>query len=370
MLYVFPFITQGLYGHLQRHEWSGAPARNPCGLPRPARPSTRLVCVIHQRIINPNSIIHLPFNIRIFRPLTSTCTHTRKSTAMLQHHQEIIDRVIDYVQEVSDGHFHTPLRSCALVSKAWLPRSQRHLFHHVRLQYETELKRWCRNIMKERAKVLSAYARWLSYSPPYKTKDKNVLERFTYFTHIETLCVFKVDFGKFSDNKAQLQSAFGHFGNSPRYLIIDRCFGHFPTLINLFRLLPNLTHLDVLHTTLPYSCHVTADDMTGYFAKIETLRMAGTERYFINMLMPERFTVKNISYFDKGPESPGDLGLLLSNCKGTLETLTVLSGHNLTNLSKHSLSALTPWLYLPRIPKTLTCILSLVLRSLWLVRTS
>ena len=45
--------------------------------------------------------------------------------------------------------------------------------------------------------------------------------------------------------------------------------------------------------------------MRGHFEKVETLRMAGTKRYFISMLMPERFTgLKYVSYFDKGPE-PG-----------------------------------------------------------------
>jgi len=254
-------------------------------------------------------------------------------------HQEIVDEIIDYVREVSGGHFRVPLKSCALVSKAWLPQSQRHLFHHVSLKFEAELKRWCKNITKERAQVLSTYVRWLSCSPPYKTKDNKILERLTYFTHLETLYVIKADFGEFNDDKAKLQSAFGHFGNSPRYLVIDRCLGHFPTLINLFRLLPNLAHLDIFHTTLPYGCLVTASDMSGYFDKVEALRMTGTERYFINMLMPERFTsLKHISYFDKGPESAGDLRLLLSNCKETLETLTVLSAHSLTNLGEYSLS--------------------------------
>lgn len=255
--------------------------------------------------------------------------------ATLQN-QEIIDKIINYVRELSVGQFRAPLKSCALVSKAWAPQSQRHLFHHVRLQYETELKRWCKNITKDRAKVLSTYVRWLSYSPPYKTKDQNVLERFTYFTHVETLCIFKVDFKKFNDDKLALQFAFGHFGNAVRYLVIDRCFGHFPTLINLFRLIPNFTHLDIFFTTLPYGTLLTHEDMLPVdFEKVETLRMAGTERYFINMLMVERFTnLKHISYFDKGPESPGDLRVLLSGSEKTLETLTVLSSHCLSNLGK------------------------------------
>ena len=274
-------------------------------------------------------------------------------------HQEIVDNIIDYVRESSDGHFRAPLKSCALVSKAWLPRSQRHLFNHVRPQYKTEFKRWCKNITKERAEVLSAYTRWLSYSPPYKTKDKNALEQFTYFTRVETLCVFRVDFLKFRNDKPGLQSAFGHFGNAVRYLVIDRCIGHFPTLINMFRLLPNFTHLSIFHSTLPYPTLGTHEDMLAYFEKVETLRMTGTERYFINMLMPDRFTsLKHISYSDKGPESPGDLRVLLNGSRKTLETLTILSGHCLTNLSECSLFTLV-WLYLLYMAWTLTFILSL-----------
>jgi hypothetical protein len=88
---------------------------------------------------------------------------------------------------------------------------------------------------------------------------------------------------------------------------------------------------------------MTGKDMLGYFEKVETLRMTGTERCFINMLMPTRFTgLKHISYFDKGPESPGELRVLLSGCGKTLETLTVLSSHNLTNLSGYSSYVLAP----------------------------
>lgn len=84
---------------------------------------------------------------------------------MLQH-PEIVKAIIDNVREVSGGHFRAPLKSCALVSKVWLPQSQRHLFHHVRLQHGTELRRWCKNIAKGRVKVLSTYVKWLNYSPP------------------------------------------------------------------------------------------------------------------------------------------------------------------------------------------------------------
>ena len=262
---------------------------------------------------------------------------------MFQYHHEIVDGIIDYVREVSGGHFRAPLKSCALVSKAWVPRSQFHLFHHVSLRFETEFKRWCKNITKERAKVLSTYVRWLSCSPPYKSKDKNSLERFTYFTHVETLRIFKVDFFKFKDEKVELQPAFGPFGNSTRYLVIDCCVGHFPALINLFRLLPNITHLDILHANLPYATIETDPNMRGHFGTIETLRMTGTERYFINMLMPERFTsLKHVSYFDRGPESAGDLRRLIGGCRKTVETLTVLSAYDLTSPGEYSLFLLPP----------------------------
>ena len=47
---------------------------------------------------------------------------------MLQYQREIVDGIIDYVRGASGGHFSTPIKSCALVSKAWHPRSQFHLF--------------------------------------------------------------------------------------------------------------------------------------------------------------------------------------------------------------------------------------------------
>ena len=76
---------------------------------------------------------------------------------------------------------------------------------------------------------------------------------------------------------------------------------------------------------------MTSEDMLSEFGKVQTLRVTLSERYFLNMLMPARFTgLKHISYFDKGPESPGDLRLLLENCGKTVETLTVLSGQTLT----------------------------------------
>ena len=101
------------------------------------------------------------------------------------------------------------------------------MFPRVRPQYETEIKRRCKNITKG-AKILSTYFLWFSCSPLHKTKDKDVLERFTYFTYVETLCISKVVFYQFSD-KPEVLFAFDHFGNPVRYPVIDHCSGHFPT---------------------------------------------------------------------------------------------------------------------------------------------
>ena len=63
--------------------------------------------------------------------------------------------------------------------------------------------------------------------------------------------------------------------------------------------------------------------------------MTWEERYFINILMVEMFAnLKHISYFDKGPESPGDLRALLDGSRKTLETLAVLSSHRLANFGE------------------------------------
>lgn len=187
-----PRVTEGANGHLQNKG-------NEMGDQRIKRDGGS----------GTQSLLHVTTDVHCRLTLVSTAS----TTAMFQH-REIIDQIIDHVRDAPDGHFRVALKLRALVSKAWVAQSQRHLFYHVKFQYETEIKRWYKTITKERVKVFSTYVKWLSYSPPYKTKDPKAPERFTYFTHVETLCIFKANFGAFSKGGASLESASSPFGNS------------------------------------------------------------------------------------------------------------------------------------------------------------
>jgi hypothetical protein len=45
--------------------------------------------------------------------------------------QEIVDNILDYLAVDSDLKSLVGLRSCALVSKSWVPSCRRHLFHTI-----------------------------------------------------------------------------------------------------------------------------------------------------------------------------------------------------------------------------------------------
>ena len=50
---------------------------------------------------------------------------------------ELLDHVVDLLHDTEDA-----LRNCCLVSKSWIPRTRKHLFAHIKIRYEDNLKSW------------------------------------------------------------------------------------------------------------------------------------------------------------------------------------------------------------------------------------
>ena len=59
--------------------------------------------------------------------------------------QELIDKIIDEVWDADDSPYHTTTKAVSLISRAWVERSQHHLFHDVQfsVHYDVELSVHC-----------------------------------------------------------------------------------------------------------------------------------------------------------------------------------------------------------------------------------
>ena len=51
--------------------------------------------------------------------------------------EELLDHIVDLLHDTEDA-----LRNCCLVSKSWIPRTRKHLFAHIKIRYEDNLKSW------------------------------------------------------------------------------------------------------------------------------------------------------------------------------------------------------------------------------------
>ncbi|KAF9651209.1 hypothetical protein BDM02DRAFT_3267294 [Thelephora ganbajun] len=61
--------------------------------------------------------------------------------------QELIDKIIDGVWDADDSPLHTTTKAASLISKSWVDRSQRYLFHTIEFSaVGDQFARWC-NIM-------------------------------------------------------------------------------------------------------------------------------------------------------------------------------------------------------------------------------
>ena len=113
---------------------------------------------------------------------TSTVAET-KTPALPRIPQDIIDEILDHLGAVSD---YWSLKSCALVSKSWVPSSRRHLFHTV-LFTMVGVRRWVKALPVPEESP-ARHVRDLRFSiGDYHGAPEEFAEHILWFRNAETL---------------------------------------------------------------------------------------------------------------------------------------------------------------------------------------
>ena len=106
--------------------------------------------------------------------------------------QELINKIIDRIWDADDSPSHATTKAASLISRSWVDRSQRHLFHDIRFSpIGTPFVRWCAavspgpNRVSRHVRSLTILARadgwWI---------DERILERFLPF--FQSFCNVRV----------------------------------------------------------------------------------------------------------------------------------------------------------------------------------
>ena len=182
--------------------------------------------------------------------------------------QELIEEIIDY----HSGDKKT-LIACSLTSRAWVPRTRKHLFSKLTLTDET-LPVWCGIVVTPTAKtgprlrpppnsdppLSSSYAsHWLSsyvtslklvpkYSPttPNNLGAKELLRTKSHlsaFTQLKSLTLTAISFADFDD--ASLEACFGSLAETVHELKLGACSLDKERLSAFLRLFTRLESLEV-----------------------------------------------------------------------------------------------------------------------------
>ena len=104
--------------------------------------------------------------------------------------QEIIDEILDHLAIDSDSR---SLRSCALVSKSWVPSSRRHLFHTVTFT-PGAFPKWLKTFPVP-GESPAHHVRDLIFSPwgQSAVPPKKLLEYIPWFTNVEKMSLSDVE---------------------------------------------------------------------------------------------------------------------------------------------------------------------------------
>ena len=97
---------------------------------------------------------------------------------------EMLDHIVDHLHDTEDA-----LRSCCLVSKSWIPRTQKHLFADIKFPTEANLQSWKKSFPDPSVSP-AYYANTLSIGCPHAVTAADVGEGgwitgFSRVTHLE-----------------------------------------------------------------------------------------------------------------------------------------------------------------------------------------
>ena len=110
--------------------------------------------------------------------------------------QELIDKIIDQVWDAGDPISHAATKTASLVSRAWVNRSQRYLFHTVRL---SEVGNWCNavtpgpNGVSRHVRSLTIEATWTAGWFADMVTLERALPHFESFCNLRTLRILHWD---------------------------------------------------------------------------------------------------------------------------------------------------------------------------------
>ena len=158
--------------------------------------------------------------------------------------QELIDKFID--------EFHDDvraLRSCSLVSKRWVYRSQHHIFSRITISSQQSFEQWCKNIPLASCPV-SIHTRTLSILQPTRAQWLTPLllspatAHFGAFNNVKTLALSGITTRGLQDAQL-LADCFRRLGSSVTSLKLLYWRASPASLINCICLFPHVDDLDI-----------------------------------------------------------------------------------------------------------------------------
>jgi len=166
--------------------------------------------------------------------------------------QEIIDYLIDLISISSVGQKDPHLRSCSLVSRSWVHRSRRHLFHSIELASTPDISNWIKKIPPG-AGGLSGYVRklWLDGHWEQRSQRFPSVEHLRSFTRVEELRLTYWREGP--TTKEEIEETFGAFGPSVRSLSVSLPRGDPGSFLHLLSLFLHLDDLSIWTSCLDES---------------------------------------------------------------------------------------------------------------------
>lgn len=237
--------------------------------------------------------------------------------------QEILDLVIDQLHDEPQT-----LKSCCVVSKAWIDRTQKHLFNHIRFQ-DRHVSQW-RETFPDPLGSPAHNTRILSICPtdPVTKVDTNTFLAFRGVSHLNVDTTRQYDkelslvpFRGLSPAIRSLNLSFSRISNSEIFGLICSL----PLLEDLSLLCRSLRNRYGLWTVPP-----TSPRLTGSLE----LRMVGIQTITSGLLdLPNCLCCKRIAVEWIFPSDVGSTMDLVSRCSDTLESLKITD----------SLTGVFPW---------------------------